>query len=51
VNFKSYPKQKDTPSRLARKQARRGIFWYNYKLSTVNRKLRKQQKEQFEEGA
>lgn len=33
MNFKPYPKQKDTPARLARKQARRGIYWYNYKLS------------------
>lgn len=41
MNFKSYPKEKDTPARLARKQARRSIFIYNKKLGKLLRKQRR----------
>jgi hypothetical protein len=35
MNWKSYPKKKDTPSRRTRKAARNSVFWFNY---TLNRK-------------
>ncbi len=47
MNRKPYPKEKDTPSRMARKRARNGVFQYNKKL----RKLLKSQLEKSEEGA
>jgi len=40
--YKAYGTQKTTPARLARKQARRGVYWYNYKLSKTVKKLKRQ---------
>jgi hypothetical protein len=38
MNYMAYPKEKDTPSRLARKQARRSVFITNKKLKKLLRK-------------
>lgn len=41
MNYKSYPKVKDTPNRRARKGQRNSIFQYNYKLKArLKRELR-----------
>jgi hypothetical protein len=41
MNWKSYPKEKDTPSRRTRKAARNSVFQHNYKLrAKVNREKR-----------
>ena len=37
-NYKPYPNEKNTPSRLTRKQERNRVFWYNKKLSKTLRK-------------
>jgi hypothetical protein len=37
-----YPKRKDTPSRLTRKQARRNVFIKNRKESKLRRETKKQ---------
>lgn len=47
MNFKPYPKEKDTPSRKSRKGARLNIFKYNKALA---RTLRKQRRQTVEEG-
>ena len=38
--YKSYPKEKDTPSRLTRKQARKSVYIYNRKAKKLFRKNR-----------
>lgn len=43
MTFKSYPKKENTPARLTRKQARRSVFWYNYKLSKTLKKSKRRQ--------
>lgn len=40
MKYKAYAKKLDTPSRLARKQARRSVYWYNVKLKKASKKLR-----------
>jgi len=37
ANYKAYPKQKDTPSRLSRKGSRRVVYLYN---KMANRKAK-----------
>ncbi len=43
--FKAYPKSKDTPSRMARKHARREVFAANKKAGRLRRKTRKEARE------
>lgn len=38
MNWKSYPKKKDTPSRIARKHARSGAFLANKRMGPARRK-------------
>lgn len=41
MQFKSYPKVKDTPSRRTRKGLRNSVFQYNYKMKArLNREKR-----------
>jgi len=41
MNFKSYPKAKDTPSRKTRKSLRNTVFSHNYKMrARLNRERR-----------
>lgn len=41
MNWKSYPKKKDTPSRRSRKTQRNSTFQHNYKLrARLNRERR-----------
>jgi hypothetical protein len=41
MNWKSYPKAKDTPSRRTRKGLRNSVFQHNYKLrAKLNREKR-----------
>lgn len=41
MNWKSYPKKKDTPSRKTRKSQRNTVFQHNYKLrARLNRAKR-----------
>lgn len=41
MNWKSYPKVKDTPNRRARKGLRNSVFQHNYKLrAKLNREKR-----------
>ena len=39
--YLAYPKKENTPSRLTRKQARRGIFMKNRKLAKLERTKRR----------
>ena len=41
MQYKSYATKKDTKSRLARKQARRGVFVFNKKAAKLRRKARR----------
>lgn len=41
MNWKSYPKEKDTPNRKSRKSQRNTVFIHNYKLrAKLNRERR-----------
>lgn len=40
MNYKSQPKTKDTPSRLARKKMRNEVFQYNRKLTKLSKRPR-----------
>ena len=50
MNYEAYPDKKKTPSRLARKQARRGVFIKNKKLKKLLRKKLRAERTQFEEA-
>ena len=41
MNYKSYAKKKDTPSRMSRKHARSGTFLANAKMGRAARKARR----------
>ena len=45
MNYKSYPTKKSTPSRLARKGARRNVFLFNkYEAKKLKSKLRRERR-------
>jgi hypothetical protein len=46
MEYKAYPKEKDTPSRKARKSGRNQTFLYNkYKLRQLKAQARRERKE------
>jgi hypothetical protein len=50
MNYKAYPKKKDTLQRMSRKHARGGIFVANGKMARLRRKARRLAKQELEQS-